>query len=178
MQMQMPENFNEVEYYGRGPVENYADRNHSTLIGKYRQTVAEQFYPYIRPQENEHRTDIYWCALTTKQKAGLLFIADRTFELNASNYLLGSLDSGETIDNGAPRTNETNHRHLTDPQPVKQVDMFIDYRMMGVGGDNSWGAMAHEPYLIRPGVENAIEYGFSIVPFDKKADYKNLIYQY
>ena len=117
-------------------------------------------------------------ALTTKQKAGLLFIADRTFELNASNYLLGSLDSGETIDNGAPRTNETNHRHLTDPQPVKQVDMFIDYRMMGVGGDNSWGAIAHEPYLIRPGVENAIEYGFSIVPFDKKADYKNLIYQY
>ena len=106
------------------------------------------------------------------KKAGLLFIADRTFELNASNYLLGSLDSGETIDNGAPRTNETNHRHLTDPQPVKQVDMFIDYRMMGVGGDNSWGAIAHEPYLIRPGVENAIEYGFSIVPFDKKADYK------
>ena len=47
--------------------------------------------------------------------------------------------------------------------------MFIDYRMMGVGGDNSWGAIAHEPYLIRPGVENAIEYGFSIVP---------LIYQY
>ena len=50
--------------------------------------------------------------------------------------------------------------------------------MMGVGGDNSWGAIAHEPYLIRPGVENTIEYGFSIVPFDKKADYKNLIYQY
>lgn len=51
MQMQMPENFNEVEYYGRGPIENYADRNHSTMLGKYRQTVAEQFYPYIRPQE-------------------------------------------------------------------------------------------------------------------------------
>ena len=50
--------------------------------------------------------------------------------------------------------------------------------MMGVGGDNRRGAIANEPYLIRPGVENAIEYGFSIVPFDKKADYKNLIYQY
>lgn len=45
--------------------------------------------------------------------------------------------------------------------------MFIDYRMMGVGGDNSWGAIAHEPYLIRPGVENTIEYGFSIVPLTK-----------
>ena len=57
MQMQMPENFNEVEYYGRGPIENYADRNHSTMLGKYRQTVAEQFYPYIRPQETGTKTD-------------------------------------------------------------------------------------------------------------------------
>ena len=43
--------------------------------------------------------------------------------------------------------------------------------MMGVGGDDSWGATAHEPYLIRPGKENAIEYGFTLVPFDKKEDY-------
>lgn len=48
------------------------------------------------------------------------------------------------------------------------VDLFIDYRMMGVGGDDSWGATAHEPYLIRPGKENTIEYGFSLVPFDKR----------
>ena len=178
LRMQLSEILNDLTYYGRGPEENYRDRRTSQFIGEYTTPIKDLYEPYIRPQENEHRTDIYWCALTTKQKAGLLFIADRTFELNASNYLLGSLDSGETIDNGAPRTNETNHRHLTDPQPVKQVDMFIDYRMMGVGGDNSWGAIAHEPYLIRPGVENAIEYGFSIVPFDKKADYKNLIYQY
>ena len=178
LRMQLSEILNDLTYYGRGPEENYRDRRTSQFIGEYTTPIKDLYEPYIRPQENEHHTDIYWCALTTKQKAGLLFIADRTFELNASNYLLGSLDSGETIDNGAPRTNETNHRHLTDPQPVKQVDMFIDYRMMGVGGDNSWGAIAHEPYLIRPGVENTIEYGFSIVPFDKKADYKNLIYQY
>ena len=178
LRMQLSEILNDLTYYGRGPEENYRDRRTSQFIGEYTTPIKDLYEPYIRPQENEHRTDIYWCALTTKQKAGLLFIADRTFELNASNYLLESLDSGETINNGAPRTNETNHRHLTDPQPVKQVDMFIDYRMMGVGGDNSWGAIAHEPYLIRPGVENAIEYGFSIVPFDKKADYKNLIYQY
>ena len=104
--------------------------------------------------------------------------ADRTFELNASNYPLESMDSGDTIDNGAPRTEKTHHRHLTDPLPEKMVDLFIDYRMMGVGGDDSWGATAHEPYLIRPGKENAIEYGFSLVPFDKKEDYKYLIRQY
>ena len=132
----------------------------------------------VRPQENNHRTDIYWCAFTDKTQRGLLLIADRTFELNASNYPLESMDSGDTIDNGAPRTEKTNHRHLTDPLPEKMVDLFIDYRMMGVGGDDSWGATAHEPYLIRPGKENAIEYGFSLVPFDKKEDYKYLIRQY
>ena len=105
-------------------------------------------------------------------------IADRTFELNTSNYPLESMDSGDTIDNSAPRTEKTHHRHLTDPLPEKMVDLFIDYRMMGVGGDDSWGATAHEPYLIRPGKENAIEYGFSLVPFDKKEDYKYLIRQY
>ena len=108
----------------------------------------------------------------------MLLIADRTFELNTSNYPMESMDSGDTIDNSAPRTEKTHHRHLTDPLPEKMVDLFIDYRMMGVGGDDSWGATAHEPYLIRPGKENAIEYGFSLVPFDKKEDYKYLIRQY
>ena len=50
--------------------------------------------------------------------------------------------------------------------------------MMGVGGDNSWGAIAHEPYLIRPGKDKAIEYGFTIVPFGNKDDYRKLIQQY
>lgn len=178
LRMQLTEALTDLTYYGRGPEENYRDRRTSQFIGEYSTPIKDMYEPYIRPQENEHRTDIYWCALTNKRKTGLLFIADRTFEMNVSNYPLGGLDSGDTIDNGAPRTEKTNHRHLTDPQPEKLVDMFIDYRMMGLGGDNSWGAIAHEPYLIRPGVENAIEYGFSIVPFDKKADYRNLIYQY
>lgn len=178
LRMQLPESFTDLTYYGRGPKENYRDRRTSQFIGEYAIPVKDMYEPYVRPQENNHRTDIYWCALTDKTQRGLLLIADRTFELNASNYPLESMDSGDTIDNGAPRTEKTNHRHLTDPLPEKMVDLFIDYRMMGVGGDDSWGATAHEPYLIRPGKENAIEYGFSLVPFDKKEDYKYLIRQY
>ena len=60
--------------------------------------------------------------LTSKAKEGLLFVADRTFEMNVSNYPLESLDSGESIENGSPRTEKTNHRHLTDPQPEPSVD--------------------------------------------------------
>lgn len=178
LRMQLPGTFTTLTYYGRGPEENYRDRRTSQFIGEYTTSIKDMYEPYVRPQENNHRTDIYWCALTNKSREGLLFIADRTFELNASNYPLETLDSGSSIDNGAPRTEKTNHRHLSDPQPENLVDFFIDYRMMGVGGDNSWGAIAHEPYLIRPGKENAIDYGFTLVPFDKKTDYKKLILKY
>lgn len=178
LRMQLPGAFSTLTYYGRGPEENYRDRRTSQFINEYTASIKDLYEPYVRPQENNHRTDIYWCALTDKSRDGLLFIADRTFELNASNYPLETLDSGDSIENGAPRTEKTNHRHLTDPQLENLVDFFIDYRMMGVGGDNSWGAIAHEPYLIRPGKENAIEYGFTIVPFDKKTDFKKLILKY
>lgn len=178
LRMQLPARITSLTYYGRGPEENYRDRRTSQFIGEYTSDIQDMYEPYVRPQENNHRTDIYWCTLTSKAKEGLLFVADRTFEMNVSNYPLESLDSGDSIENGSPRTEKTNHRHLTDPQPGPSVDLFIDYRMMGVGGDDSWGALAHEPYLIRPGRQNAISYGFAIVPFDKGTDFKSLIYRY
>jgi len=178
LRMQLPARITSLTYYGRGPEENYRDRRTSQFIGEYTSGIQDMYEPYVRPQENNHRTDIYWCTLTSKAKEGLLFVADRTFEMNVSNYPLESLDSGDSIENGSPRTEKTNHRHLTDPQPEPSVDLFIDYRMMGVGGDDSWGALAHEPYLIRPGRQNAVSYGFAIVPFDKGTDFKSLIYRY
>ena len=60
MQIQMPESFNRILYYGRGPIENYADRKNSTLLGVYKQSVDEQYYPYIRPQETGTKSDIRW----------------------------------------------------------------------------------------------------------------------
>jgi len=168
LRMQLPARITSLTYY----------RRTSQFIGEYTSGIQDMYEPYVRPQENNHRTDIYWCTLTSKAKEGLLFVADRTFEMNVSNYPLESLDSGDSIENGSPRTEKTNHRHLTDPQPEPSVDLFIDYRMMGVGGDDSWGALAHEPYLIRPGRQNAVSYGFAIVPFDKGTDFKSLIYRY
>ncbi|WP_321331365.1 glycoside hydrolase family 2 TIM barrel-domain containing protein [uncultured Bacteroides sp.] len=178
LRMQLPDNFTRLTYYGRGPKENYADRHTSQFVGEYSVSVKEMYEPYIRPQENNHRTDVHWCVLTNKSGAGLLFVADDTFEMNASNYLLESLDSGDGLENGSPRTEKTNHRHLTDPQPQKQVDMFIDYRMMGLGGDNSWGATAHDQYLIRTGKQNVIEYGFTLIPFDRSTPFRSLVYKY
>lgn len=86
LRMQLQETFTDLTYYGRGSKENYRDRRTSQFIGEYTIPLKDMYEPYVRPQENNHRTDIYWCALTDKTQRGLLLIADRTFELNASNY--------------------------------------------------------------------------------------------
>ena len=76
MQMQMPKCLDQINYYGRGPIENYSDRNNVTDLGNYRQTVDEQFYSYIRPQETGTKTDIRWWKQTNKGGNGLMFISN------------------------------------------------------------------------------------------------------
>ena len=95
MQMQMPKCFETVEYYGRGPVENYSDRNHSTDLGIYRQSVNEQFYSYIRPQETGTKTDIRWWKQLNAGGNGLKVVGDAPFSASALHYTICSLDDGE-----------------------------------------------------------------------------------
>lgn len=177
LRMQMPVNFSEVTYYGRGPWENYQDRKTSCLVGEYACHVSDMFEPYIRPQENNHRTDIVWFTLADKKGKGLLFVADDKLEMNVSNYTLESLDSGEFRDEVPQRPSVPAQRHACDAKPQQLVDLFIDYKMMGVGGDNSWGALPHNEYLIKmnPG---KVSYGFTLVPYDAKADWRSRIKQY
>lgn len=174
MRMQLSNRLNDLTYYGRGPKENYIDRYTSQFVGQYNTPVSKMFEPYVRPQENNHRTNVYWCALGSG-KEGLLFVADKTFEINASNVRLEDMESGDDLHNPDPITAETNHRHACDPKPANLVDFFIDWRMMGVGGDNSWGATPHEEYLIKPKQGETIAYGFTIVPFGQKDEWKNLL---
>lgn len=143
MQMQMPEAFSTIEYYGRGPIENYSDRNHSTLVGLYRQKVADQFYPYIRPQETGTKTDIrYWKQLNNAGN-GLEFISEEPFSASALNYSIESLDDGW-------------NKHQSHSPEVKKVDytnLLIDKVQLGLGCVTSWGAVPlpqyHVPYADR-----------------------------
>ena len=178
LRMQVTNQLNQLTYFGRGPEENYIDRNTSQFIGEYSRPLKDMYEAYVRPQENEHRTDVRWLALTKQAGNGLLIIADDKIEFNASNYLLEDLDGGDYIDRGAPISKNTNNRHLTDPQPQKLVDLFIDYQMMGIGGDNSWGALPLSQYQIYPGRDKAIEYSFTIVPIRKKSEISKYIYKY
>ncbi|MCE9182457.1 DUF4981 domain-containing protein [Bacteroides fragilis] len=157
MQMQMPENFNEVEYYGRGPVENYADRNHSTLIGKYRQTVAEQFYPYIRPQETGTKTDLRWWRVLNISGNGLQFVGDAPFSASALNYSIESLDDGVQKD----------QRHSPEVAKAPFTNLCIDKVQMGLGCVNSWGTLPLEKYRVP---YQDYEFSFILTPVRHKVN--------
>lgn len=177
LRMQLPVNFETLTYYGRGPWENYQDRKTSCFIDKYTLNVKDLYEPYVRPQENNHRTDIQWFALTNKKGAGLLVVPDKTIEMNVSNYPLEMLDSGDSRDDGRYRPAVPKQRHSIDAQPQNLMDVFIDYKMMGLGGDNSWGFRPHKKYQIDPAADR-ISYGFALVPFSGKTNPETLVKEY
>lgn len=157
MKMQMPVEYTQLEYFGRGPWENYSDRNSSTFVNHYKSTVAEQYVPYIRPQENGHRTDVRWLALSNGKGSGLLVVADSLIEFNVLNNPVEDFDAGDD--------KNKNLQHHNNIKSKKMVELHIDYRMIGVSGDDSWGAWPHEPYLIRPSKEG-FKYSFTLLPYE------------
>ena len=127
-----------IQYYGRGPIENYADRNNCTNIGKYVQTVDEQFYSYIRPQETGTKTDIRWWNQTNKGGNGIQFIGKAPFSASALHYTMESLDDGL----------EKDQRHSELVPQTDYVNFCIDKVQMGLGCVNSWGALPLEKYMV------------------------------
>lgn len=138
MQMPMPVEFDEIEYYGRGPGENYVDRNHSADLGIYRQKVADQFYPYIRPQENGNKTDIRVWRQLDKAGNGLEIIAAAPFSASALNYTIESLDDGE----------EKAQSHSELVEKVDFTNLLLDKAQMGLGCVDSWKSRPLEKYQL------------------------------
>ncbi len=141
MQLQMPKQFDEVKYYGRGPVENYCDRNASEFIGVYSNKVADEYYNYIRPQESGNHTDIRWFRVIDKDGKGLEFYSNAPMEASALNYLMSDLDDGPVKDKKVGR-----HSGDLIERPLTQV--HIQQRQMGLGCVNSWGAWPRVEYLM------------------------------
>ncbi|MDR0546443.1 MAG: DUF4981 domain-containing protein [Dysgonamonadaceae bacterium] len=162
LRMQLPKEFDKLSYYGRGPWENYIDRKTSTFIDKYDFSVGEMYQNYIRPQENGHRTDVRWLSLTDSEGLGIKIVASQMLEMNVSNIPMEMIDSGDARDDGNVRLANPQQKHSFDAIPQDLVDLFIDYRMTGVGGDTSWGAKPHEQYQIKPGQD--YHYGFYLLP--------------
>ena len=169
MRMQLPGSVVNAEYYGRGPWGNYSDRKTSTFVDRYQSPISEMVTKYVTPQENDHHTDTKWLALTQKSGRGLLFVADDNFEFNASNYLLETISNGETLNNNAPVGTAPINKHINDYKPSQLVDLFIDHSMQGVGGNNSWGRLPMDDYLVKP-ANTPVTYSFTIIPINKTSD--------
>ena len=138
MQMQMPRSFETIEYYGRGPIENYIDRNHCTDLGIYRQSVTEQFYSYIRPQENGTKTDIRWWRMINKAGNGIEVVAASPFSASALHYTIESLDEGWSKQQG----------HSPEVEEADLTNLCIDKIQAGLGCVNSWGSIALPEYQV------------------------------
>ena len=142
LQMQMPKQYDEVMYYGRGPVENYIDRNSSEFIGLYINKVKDEYFQYIRPQESGNHTDVRWFRVLNAQGRGLEFYSNAPMECSALPFLTSDLDDGSTKDKKVGR-----HSGDLVERPLTQV--HIQQRQFGLGCVNSWGAWPRAEYQLK-----------------------------
>jgi beta-galactosidase len=154
MRMRVPKNLQQVQWYGRGPHENYWDRKTSAFIGLYSNTVQDQYVKYVSPQENGYKTDVRWVALTGKNDVGLLAVGQPALCFSALLYSIEDL------------TQESRGtKHPTDLVERNFVEFNIDYKQTGVGGDNSWGARPLEKYTLKA---KEYSYSFRLRPYLSK----------
>ncbi|CCY84571.1 beta-galactosidase [Prevotella sp. CAG:1185] len=128
MLMQMPYGIDRSTFYGRGPIENYADRKESQNVGIYSQTADEQFFPYIRPQENGTKSDLRWWRQTDANGFGLEVSNAGLFSASALHYNIEDLDDGD----------DKEQRHSPQVPKSKFTNLIIDMAQTGVGGVDSW----------------------------------------
>lgn len=125
--------YENISWYGKGPQENYWDRATGAKIGIYKGKVKEQFIPYLKPQECGNKTEVRWASLTDKDGHGILFSGDPTLEVSALPY--------------TPIEIEAYDHNYKLPESEKVI-VRVNYKQMGVGGDDSWGAKAHPEYIL------------------------------
>ncbi|GAB4252095.1 MAG: beta-galactosidase LacZ [Acidobacteriota bacterium] len=141
-QLTLPGVLQRFAWYGRGPHESYWDRKHGARIGYYVGTVDEQFVEYSRPQENGNKTDVRWAWVGDETGAGLLVVAQDVLNVSVRNFRDEDLE-------------EYPYHYLLPRRPF--VTLNVDWRQMGVGGDNSWGAQPHPEFRL-PAQEYAFRY--------------------
>lgn len=170
MQMQLPEQYSNLTWLGRGPHENYVDRKTSAQVDLYEGTTTDQYTPYIRPQENGYKTDTRWLTLTDDNGIGILVSGDPLFSFAALNNIHDDFESPGKLSQYR-KDAITANTHTIDVKPRDLVNLNIDLGQMGVGGDNSWGARIHPEYRLS---DMKYEYSFRIRPVVKEDNIFNL----
>jgi len=143
--------------------DSYQDRKTGAFVGLYSGPVADQYHPYLRPQENGNKTDVRWMKMSNAQGDGLMFEGKQLLEVSAHHAVLEDFESplrsnGKYAEGVRPADVQ---RHTYDVPSRHLTSVDVDFKQMGVGGDNSWGATTHEQYRL---TDKSYEYGFVIRP--------------
>ncbi|MCV6604373.1 MAG: beta-galactosidase small subunit, partial [Porticoccaceae bacterium] len=160
--LELPGHLKQAQWFGRGPHENYQDRNYAAHVGLYQSTVEDLYVPYIRPQENGYRTDTRWLALQDAEGSGLRFeaLGDHHFSFSALHNRQSDFET-ELLAEARGPGHKIRSVHTVDIKPRDLVVLNIDHSQMGVGGEDSWGARVLDHYTLR---EPNLSYRFRISP--------------
>ena len=179
VRFRLPAAMDQVRYFGRGPAENYWDRNAGSLVGLYSDTAEGLYTPYVRPQENGHHTDTRWVSLRPAKGKGLLIRADSTIGFNALRNSIEDFDDEEATslprqwsnftpeqvanhDEAAAKNVLRRQHHINDITPRDFVEVCVDLRQQGVAGYDSWGARPEPAYTLPANRE--YRWGFTLIP--------------
>ncbi len=152
MTVVLPGAYDNMEWFGRGPHESYADRKSSAFVGNYKAKVWDTFHPYVRAQETGNHADVRWVILRDADGDGMLVRGDGLLNVSAWKFPASAIDY-------VPSMVERRHGGSIIEQDM--VTLNIDHMHMGVGGDNTWGAQVHPEFTVTP---ERMVYGFTIVP--------------
>ena len=165
MRMQIPKKYSTVNYYGRGPWENYQDRKTATFIDVFKTSVADFYVPYVRPQENGNRTDVRWMALMDGENIGLLISSPSQKGLSISALHMPNEDfditSGLNYKKENPLANYS--KHTIDIKEQNLIQLNIDLSQRGLAGDDSWYSKPQKAYQIDGSKKH--NYTFYLIPF-------------
>ena len=168
MNVELIRELDQTEWFGRGPFENYVDRNLAANMGRYKMPVSGHYVPYMRPQENGYKTDVRWLSLSDGATIGLLVQAHDQIGFSVHHNRQAEFIPPEKIaitsEDGpdARKNTERVNVHVSDIVPRDFVSLNIDYGQMGVGGDDSWGKRALQRYSLS---EREYRYGFRLRPY-------------
>ena len=170
MVIELPIQFENMTWFGRGPHESYWDRKSGAKIDLYTGKVADQYHPYVRPQETGNKTDVRWVAFTDDLGSGIMVRGD-TLSVNATHFRITDFDNGnvELTTRSATSNIRTKkqHRHTTDMSPRKLINVHIDHKQMGVGGEDSWGSQPLPQYQLPAKIYS---YSFTMAPIPKNSN--------
>lgn len=150
MVVELPKEFDNIKWFGRGPHESYSDRKSSARVDIYSGKVAEQYHPYVRPQENGNKTDVRWATFRNNKGQGVMVTG--FISLNASHFSPDNFDHGfEVLENKTKVSTTKKSLHTYDMTEGDFVHLCIDKVQMGVGGEDSWWAEPLTEYQLKPG---------------------------